>query len=135
MERPIGHTGAFRRAPPAPIQIPALADVSGMVRLQVGDERAGAIAVQHGSVTLAAQSPEYAAACLHVSSLEDFLRIVRGELNAVVAAIQGRLVFSGDIELGVRVILALNAAQAAGSASWTVPETAAAAYQGEPHAS
>lgn len=110
MERPTAPTGMFSRGAAAPIAVPALADVSGTVRLLVGQERAGAIAVQHGSVMMTGQSPEYAAACLTVASLDDFRRIVRGELNAVVAAIQGRLVFSGDIELGVRVVLALNAA-------------------------
>lgn len=109
MERPSAPTGMFPRGAAAPIAIPALADVSGTVRLLVGQDGAGAISVQHGSVWMTGQSPEYAAACLTVASMDDFLQIVRGELNAVVAAIQGRLVFSGDIELGVRVVLALNA--------------------------
>jgi hypothetical protein len=122
MERPSALTGTFPRAAVAAVVIPALADVSGTVRLLVGDERVGAIAVQHGSVTLTGQSPEYAAACLTMSSMDDFLGIVRGELNAVVAAIQGRLVFSGDIELGVRVVLALNAATPSGQRAW-MPST------------
>lgn len=132
MERPSALMGSFPRAAAAPLEISALADVSGTVRLQVGEEEAGAITVQHGSVTLTGQSPEYAAACLTVASMDDFIGIVRGDLNAVVAAIQGRLVFSGDIELGMRVVLALNAAQPVSQGAWT---TLSDSTQGEHHAS
>ncbi|MFL5305543.1 MAG: SCP2 sterol-binding domain-containing protein [Polyangia bacterium] len=135
MERPSALMGNFPRAAAAPLEISVLADVSGTVRLQVGEERAGAIAVQHGSVTLTGHSPEYAAACLTVSSMDDFVSIVRGELNAVVAAIQGRLAFSGDIELGMRVVLALNAAKLVSDGAWTPSTVAGPPAQEEHHAS
>lgn len=113
----------------APVFVPALADVTGTVRLEISGERAGALFVQHGSVTLTSQDPEYASASLSAATVEDFLRVVRGEVNFVVVAIQGRLAFSGDVELGVKVVLALNAAR---SFSQPAPKTSA---QEEHHAS
>ena len=133
MERPSASVAAtLPRGGFAPVFVPALADVSGTVRLEIGGERVGALFVTHGSVMLTAQNPEYAAACLSVASLDDLLRIMRGEVNAVVAAIQGRLAFAGDVELGVKVVLALNAAKAFGASAST---PAPASAQEEHHAS
>ena len=43
-------------------------------------------------------------------SAEDLWKVLRGHLNPVVAALQGRLAFEGDFEFAVKVILAISAA-------------------------
>jgi hypothetical protein len=98
----------------APVLVPALANVSGRLRVDVNGKAVGAIVVDRGQVSVTAPEGE-AAVVLNLEDPADFLRIVRGQLNPVVAAIQGRLWLDGDLELAVQVINALAAARPFGA--------------------
>ena len=93
-----------------PIFVPLLAGRSGRMRVDVDGRSAGVIEVEQGHINVSDQLGEVAVIAM-VDEASDFLRMLRGELNPVVASIQGRLAFQGDVELGVEIILALNAAK------------------------
>jgi len=98
-----------------PIFVPLLAGRSGRMRVDVDGRSAGVIEVEQGHINVSDELGEVAVIAM-VDDASDFLRMLRGELNPVVASIQGRLVFQGDIELGVEIILALHAAKPFASA-------------------
>ena len=93
-----------------PVSVALLAGLSGSMRVDVKGTPAGVIDVQNGTVSVNDPAGE-ATAVASVEDGADFLRILRGELNPVVAAIQGRLALEGDYEFAVQVILALHAAK------------------------
>jgi hypothetical protein len=93
-----------------PINIALLAGVSGRMRVDVKGSPVASIDVQNGQVSVIDRVDEPTVVA-GVDDPADFQRIVHGELNPVVAAIQGRLMLQGDLEFGVEVILALNAAR------------------------
>ncbi|MFL5863714.1 MAG: SCP2 sterol-binding domain-containing protein [Solirubrobacteraceae bacterium] len=100
-------------SPPAQstvLDVPALAGLSGRMRVDVRDEPAAPIHLDHGRIWATAPGEEAVATAV-VEDRADFQRMLAGELNPVVAAIQGRLWLHGDPELAVRVIFALNAAR------------------------
>jgi putative sterol carrier protein len=92
------------------IDLPALAGVSGRMRVDVKDEPQATIHLDHGRVW-ATEPEDDAEAVAVVQERSDFEQILAGELNPVVASIQGRLALRGDPELGTRLISALNAAK------------------------
>lgn len=99
-----------------PIFVPLLAGRSGRMRVDVDGRSAGVIEVQQGHINVSDELGEVGVIAM-VDETSDFLRMLRGELNPVVASIQGRLVFQGDVELGVEIVLALNAAKPFASAA------------------
>jgi putative sterol carrier protein len=106
--------GAQRRASESgervAIDVPALAGVTGRMRVDVNDEPAGTIHVDRGKVWRGEPEGQPDAVAV-VQDRADFDQIIAGQLNPVVAAIQGRLVLQGDPALGTRVISALYAAK------------------------
>ncbi len=92
------------------LDAPALAGLSGRMRVDVGDQPAATIHLDHGRIWATEPDLESEATAV-VQDRADFERMLAGELNPVVAAIQGRLVLRGDPELAVRVIFALSAAK------------------------
>jgi predicted lipid carrier protein YhbT len=98
-----------------PIFVPLLAERSGRMRVDVAGCSAGVIEVDQGHINVSDQLGEVGVIAI-VHEASDFLRLLRGELDPVVASIQGRLLFQGDVELGVEIILALNTAKPFASA-------------------
>jgi hypothetical protein len=94
----------------ATLDIPALAGLSGTMRVDIKDQPAGTIHLENGRVW-AGGPGDKADAVATVQERSDFEKLLAGELNPVVAAIQGRLVLSGNPELGTRLVAALNAAK------------------------
>jgi putative sterol carrier protein len=92
------------------LDLPSLAGLSGTMRVDVQGEPVGSVHVENGRVW-EGRADDPAQTVAVVENRGDFMRIVEGELNPVVAAIQGRLALQGDPELGTRLIYALNAAK------------------------
>lgn len=93
--------------------VAALAGLSCTMRVDARDDRLGTIHVDHGRVW-ADEAVGEADVVAIVGDKADFVRILAGELNPVVAAIQGRIAFGRNPELATRIILALNAAKPLG---------------------
>ena len=98
------------RAAVPPVVVRALQNVSGSLRVDDSAGTLGVIHVERGRVWLG-QGDGHADAVAVVADKADLERIVKGELNPVVAAIQGRVVLRGNPDLATRIILALNAAK------------------------
>jgi hypothetical protein len=92
------------------LELPALAGLSGVMRVDVKDQPAATIHLENGRVW-AGSPADKADAVATVQERSDFEKLLAGELNPVVAAIQGRLVFQGNPELATRLVAALNAAK------------------------
>jgi putative sterol carrier protein len=100
--------GAPTRLSKAPA--PGLAGLRGRLRLQVGDQTAGALVVDDGQVELTdakSGGPREEAVALF-SDVEDMKKLLRGEVNPVVAALQGRMALRGDLVFATKVILGLR---------------------------
>jgi len=67
------------------------------------------ITVDDGAVTLTGGGGD-AQAVLVCDSEEDAMAILRGELNPVVAALQGRLTVEGDITLAMKTLSGMRGA-------------------------
>jgi putative sterol carrier protein len=78
------------------------------LRIEVGGKLLGVLAVNDGDVELAVGDGE-AGTVAYVRSHDDLMYFLRGELNPVVAVLQGRLSIEGDQELASRIILGLQA--------------------------
>jgi hypothetical protein len=87
---------------------PALAGISGRMRLMVGGKSLGVLVVDDGHLSL---TDDEAAADVTVScaTRADLIKLLRGEINPVVAALRGIVRQKGDRALGVKVILGLRA--------------------------
>ena len=92
------------------MNVPVLAGLSCTMRVDVQDDPVGTIHVDHGRVWADETAGEADVVAI-VGDKADFARILAGELNPVVAAIQGRIAFRRNPELATRIILALNAAR------------------------
>jgi putative sterol carrier protein len=88
--------------------------MSGRLAVNAQGKPVGNIEVHEGRVTVSYQTGD-ATAVANVDDREDFLSIIRGQLNPVVAAIQGRLTLEGDPEFAIEVILAQNATKPFGT--------------------
>jgi len=95
------------------VKIPSLAGVSARMRVDVEGDSLGTIVVERGRVWLDRAREEAdvveADVVAVVHDEADFRRMLGGDLNPVVAVIQGRIVFRGNPALATRIILALNA--------------------------
>jgi hypothetical protein len=96
--------------PAATLDLPALAGLSGTMRVDVKDQPAATIHLENGRVW-AGGPGDKADAVATVQERSDFELLLAGELNPVVAAIQGRLQLHGNPELATRLVAALNAAK------------------------
>src|SRR6478735_4375458 len=103
-------TAASRSGEAVVIDAPALAGLAGRMRVDVKDEPTATIHLDNGRLWASPPEDESEATAV-VQDRQDFERMLAGELNPFVAAIQGRLWLHGDHELATRVILALNAAK------------------------
>jgi hypothetical protein len=87
---------------------PGLAGIVGRMRLMVGDQALGVLAVDNGHVRLLPDGPpvDVTAVCV---SRDLLIGLLRGQLNPVLMALrhQGRL--QGDRERGVKILYGLRA--------------------------
>ena len=88
--------------------IASLQDLSGRVRIEVAGEPVATVEVDHGDVRLMPLVETFDAV-FSTCDRADLQRVVAGELNPVVASIQGRVAMQGNVELVVRVFLGLRA--------------------------
>jgi len=87
---------------------PALAGVSGRMRLTVEDEPLGVLVIDDGHLTLTddERPVDVTVSC---ATREDLIKLLRGEMNVVVAALRGLVRQEGDRALGAKVMLGLRA--------------------------
>lgn len=87
---------------------PALAGISGRLRLTVGNESLGVLVVDDGHLSLTddAGAVDVTITC---ATREHLIKMLRGEVNVVVAALRGEIRQRGNRELGAKVILGLRA--------------------------
>jgi putative sterol carrier protein len=114
-------TSAFGSAPFAEASA-QLAGLRGRLKIDAGGKTVGVLQVDDGRVQLSpdTESPEAAIIC---SAEDDVAKIVRGELNPVVAALQGRLAIHGDRIFAIKVVLGLAAAAVAKNAASSTSST------------
>jgi putative sterol carrier protein len=87
---------------------PALAGVSGRMRFMVGDKALGVLVVDDGhlSMTDDGNPVDVTVTC---ATRELLVKLLRGEINPVVAALKGEFRQRGNREFGVKVVLGLRA--------------------------
>jgi putative sterol carrier protein len=87
---------------------PALSGISGRMRLAVGGKSLGVLVIDDGHLTLTddEQPADVTANC---ATRTDLIKLLRGEINPVVAALRGIVRQRGDRALGVKIVLGLRA--------------------------
>jgi putative sterol carrier protein len=87
---------------------PALAGVSGRMRFMVGDKALGVLVVDDGHVSMIddGNPVDVTVTC---ATREILAKLLRGEINPVVAALRGEVRQRGNREFGVKVVLGLRA--------------------------
>jgi hypothetical protein len=87
---------------------PGLAGLAGRVRLHVDDEPAGVLLVDDSGDVWVAHDGE--AGCMIFTDTHETLEeLLRGDLPPMVAHLQGRLKFEGDVAHAIRVLFGLQA--------------------------
>ena len=87
---------------------PALAGIAGRVRLMVGDQALGVLVVDDGHLSLKDDGGPVDVT-ISCTTRELLVKLLRGELNPVVAALRGEVRQHGNREFGVKVVLGLRA--------------------------
>lgn len=85
-----------------------LAGTDGRIGVEVDGKPVGELRVADGHVELVGESAP-TQGVVAFASAEDFWKILRGELNPIVCALQGRLAIQGDLAFTIRVVLAIAA--------------------------
>lgn len=91
-----------------PPHVPALNHVKGALRVDVGDVCLGIIRVDDGKVSLLPGTGE-SEAVVTTAEESSLRRLLHGEMNAIVATIQGNIDLEGDVALAARILYALQA--------------------------
>lgn len=89
--------------------IPDLAGYSGRLGIEVGGQMAAALQITDGHVDLVPATDQPVDAVIALRTLDDLRQIIRGQLNAVVAALQARLALRGNGAVALKVIRGLHA--------------------------
>jgi putative sterol carrier protein len=87
---------------------PALAGVSGRMRLAIGGKAVGVLVVDDGHLSLTddGNTVDVTVSC---ATRADLIKLLRGEMNPVVAALRGILRLRGDQGFAAKVVLGLRA--------------------------
>jgi putative sterol carrier protein len=110
-----GQPTTTSQARPRGRRIPSLEGVNGRLRIEVPGAPSRTVEVRDGTAeTVEARDP--VDATIKCENEADCQALLSGELNPVVAALQGRLQTSGDATFAARVLLGLPAEAKAGSA-------------------
>jgi len=88
---------------------PALAGISGRLRLNVGGKPLGVLVVDDGHLSLANDDGQPVDVTVECASRENLVTLLRGEINPVVAALRGFVRQRGDRAFGLKVVLGLRA--------------------------
>ncbi|MFT3926807.1 MAG: SCP2 sterol-binding domain-containing protein [Myxococcales bacterium] len=91
-----------------PAHLPALDHVRGSLQVDVGSDCLGVIRVEDGQVTLL-PGPGKAEAVVTTAEGGGLMRLLQGEMNAIVATIQGNIDLEGDLALASKILRALQA--------------------------
>jgi hypothetical protein len=107
MEMPSNSTGipadwASRRGPAA-----GVADLRARIRLAAAGSTVGVLKVEDGGVEIVPDSD--AVATVTADTLETLVGLLGGEVQPVVARLQGRVLPEGDVGLVIRVFFGLRA--------------------------
>ena len=105
-------TGRHAQQPagPQPLSVSSLAGLSARLRVDVGGQPAWMLEIHDGTfLSRPAAGAEDADAVLQCDSEETVAAFKRGELNPIVAMLQGRMHPEGDAALAIRVIQGLQA--------------------------
>ena len=88
-------------------EAPGLAGIVGRMRLMVGDQALGVLAVDNGRVKLTPDEPpvDVSAVC---KSRDLLVKVLRGQLNPVLMALQAEGRLHGDRALGVKILYGLR---------------------------
>jgi len=101
---------AQQAAGPQPLSVSSLAGLSARLRVDVGGQPARVLEIYDGTLSSRpAAGAEDADAILQCDSEETVAAFRRGELNPIVAMLQGRMHPEGDAALAIRVIQGLQA--------------------------
>ena len=88
-------------------EAPGLAGIVGRMRLMVGDQALGVLVVDNGRVKLGPDEPPVDVTT--VCKSRDFLvKLLRGQLNPVLMALQAEGRLHGDRERGVKILYGLR---------------------------
>jgi putative sterol carrier protein len=87
---------------------PALAGVSGRMRLAIGPKSVGVLVVDDGHLALT-QDEDPVDVTVTCATRADLIKVLRGEINPVVAALRGFVRLRGDRAFGTKVALGLRA--------------------------
>ena len=92
---------------PFEAEAPGLAGIVGRMRLMVGDQALGVLIVDDGRVKLVPDGPpvDVTAVC---KSRDLIIRLLRGQLNPIMMALQAEGRLHGDRERGVKIIYGLR---------------------------
>jgi putative sterol carrier protein len=97
-------------AGPQSQSVPSLAGLSAQLRVDVAGHPAWVLVIHDGTLSgRPAAGAEDADAILKCDSEETLAAFHRGQLNPVVAMLQGLIYVEGDMTLAIRVILGLQA--------------------------
>jgi putative sterol carrier protein len=101
---------AQQAAGPQPLSVPSLAGLSARLRVDVSGQPTQMLEIHDGTFSSRpAAGAEDADAVLQCDSQETVTAFRRGELNPIVAMLQGRMHAEGDVALAIRVIRGLQA--------------------------
>jgi len=102
--------------------VTTLTGLAGRLTFEVAGEPVAALQVEDESIAVTGGTAgETSRAIVTCPSEDDVLQIVRGALDPVVAALQGRLVIDGDVLFGMEVLHALRAAPHPGASAARLP--------------
>lgn len=88
-------------------EAPGLAGIVGRMRLMVGDQALGVLVVDNGRVKLAPDEPPVDVT-LVCKSRDVLVKLLRGQLNPVIMALQAEGRLHGDRERGVKIVYGLR---------------------------
>ena len=88
-------------------EAPGLAGIVGRMRLMVGDQALGVLVVDNGRVKLTPDEPpvDVSAVC---KSRDLLIKLLRGQLNPVLMALQAQGRLHGDRERGIKILYGLR---------------------------
>jgi len=84
-----------------------LTGIAGRMRLMVGDQALGVLVVDNGRVKVAPDGPPIDVT-LVCKSRDALVRLLRGQLNPVIMALQAEGRLHGDRERGVKILYGLR---------------------------